>query len=129
MKEQTKALRKKNAKKAHRLKRKMRIRKKISGNEKTPRLCVFRSSKHIYVQAISDVTGQTLASSSTADKELKDKMNGLKPIEKAKAVGKKVAEKLIAKKIVSVRFDTGGFSYAGRVASLANAARQIGLKF
>ena len=106
-----------------------RIRKKISGTNTRPRLAVFRSARHIYVQAIDDDAGSTLAASSTVaiQKSLKKIYTGNK--EAAKAVGTDVANKLMEKSISSVVFDRGGFIFHGRVQALAEGAREAGLKF
>ena len=112
-----------------RLTRHRRLRKKISGTDLRPRLAVFRSSMHIYVQAVDDIAGTTIASSSTAviKKSLKKTYTGNK--DAAKAVGADVAKKLLEKSISSVVFDRGGFVYHGRVQALADGAREAGLKF
>ena len=112
-----------------RLTRHRRLRKKISGTELRPRLAVFRSAMHIYVQAVDDIAGRTIAASSTAviKKSLKKTYTGNK--EAAKAVGADVAKKLLDKSISSVVFDRGGFVYHGRVQALAEGAREAGLKF
>ena len=106
-----------------------RIRKKISGTNTRPRLTVFRSARHIYVQAIDDNAGSTLAASSTVaiQKSLKKIYTGNK--EAAKAVGVDVANKLMEKSISSVVFDRGGFIFHGRVRAVAEGAREAGLKF
>ena len=106
-----------------------RIRKKISGTNTRPRLAVFRSARHIYVQAIDDNAGSTLAASSTVaiQKSLKKIYTGNK--EAAKAVGTDVAKKLMEKSISCVVFDRGGFIFHGRVQALAEGAREAGLKF
>ena len=106
-----------------------RIRKKISGTSSRPRLAVFRSARHIYVQAIDDNAGSTLAASSTLtiQKSLKKTYTGNK--EAAKAVGADMAKKLIEKSISTVVFDRGGFVYHGRVQALAEGAREAGLNF
>ena len=106
-----------------------RIRKKISGTSLLPRLAVFRSARHIYVQAIDDSAGSTLAASSTVtiQKSLKKTYTGNK--EAAKAVGADVAKKLIEKSISNVVFDRGGFVYHGRIQALADGAREAGLNF
>ena len=112
-----------------RLTRHRRLRKKISGTELRPRLAVFRSAMHIYVQAVDDIAGITIAASSTAviKKSLKKTYTGNKTA--AKAVGADVAKKLLEKSISSVVFDRGGFVYHGRVQALAEGAREAGLKF
>ncbi|MFH1462211.1 MAG: 50S ribosomal protein L18 [bacterium] len=108
-----------------RLRRHKRVRAKISGTKERPRLSVFRSSKHIYAQLVDDQRGKTLASAS--DKEIKIK-KGLK-VDKAKEVGKLIAEKAKGLKIEKVVFDRGGYQYHGRVKALAEGAREGELKF
>lgn len=105
-----------------RVRRHKRIRKYLSGTAKSPRLAVFRSSKHIYAQLIDDKIGKTLFSASD------NKESGTK-LEKAYKVGKKLAEKATKSKITAVVFDRGGFLYHGRVAEVAKGAREGGLKF
>ena len=109
--------------------RQRRIRKKISGTNSRPRLAVFRSARHIYVQAIDDDLGYTLACSSTLviQKSLKKKYSGNK--DAAKAVGADIAKKLLDKSISSAVFDRGGYVFHGRVQALAQGAREAGLKF
>lgn len=102
-----------------------RIRKTLSGTEGRPRLAVYRSLKQISAQIIDDSNGVTLASASSLEKDLKAKGNA----EGAKAVGKKLAERAKAAGIKSVVFDRGGFRYHGRVAGLAEGAREAGLEF
>ena len=115
---------KKESKNVARLRRHKRVRKTVSGTPEMPRLNVFRSNKEIYVQVIDDTNGVTLASSSS--KVLK--VNGGN-IEGAKLVGKDIAEKCKKAKIEKVVFDRGGYLYHGRVAALADAARENGLEF
>ena len=112
-----------------RLARHRRIRKKISGTNLRPRLAVFRSARHIYVQAIDDDQASTLACSSTLaiQKSLKKIYSGNK--DAAKAVGAEIAKKLLEKSISSVVFDRGGYVFHGRVQALADGAREAGLKF
>jgi large subunit ribosomal protein L18 len=112
-----------------RSKRKMRVRGKVTGTEKRPRLSVFRSAVHIYAQAIADDSGRTLAEASTLSKELAASKTGLKKIEEAKAVGILVAKRLQEAGIADVVFDRGRFLYHGRVKALADGAREAGLKF
>ena len=112
--------------KVARIKRHKRVRAKISGTPECPRLCVFRSAKHIYAQIIDDVNGVTLASASTLEKDF-GAYGGNK--EAAAKVGKLVAERALEKKIETVVFDRGGFIYTGRVKELADGAREGGLKF
>jgi large subunit ribosomal protein L18 len=107
---------------------KMRIRKKISGTAETPRLAVYRSNKQIYVQVIDDLKGTTLLSASSKEKEVAA-TSGIKKVEQAKLVGKLLAAKCKEKGIETVVFDRSGNKYHGRVKSLADAAREGGLKF
>ena len=109
-----------------RLKRHARVRSKISGTPECPRLDVFRSAKHIYVQVIDDVNGVTLASASTVEKDF-GAYGGNK--EAAKKVGEMIAKRALEKGIENVVFDRGGYIYHGRVKELAEGAREGGLKF
>ena len=118
---------KKESRNSMRLARHERVRKTIMGTSAIPRLCVFRSNTGIYAQIIDDETRTTLCSASTLDKSLKIK-NGSN-VEAAKVVGKSIAEKAKAAKITKVVFDRGGYLYHGRVAALAEAARENGLEF
>ncbi len=118
-----------NPKQAARLKRRQRIRRKISGSEARPRLSVFRSARHIYAQIIDDGKGQTLVAASTLSGELKDKLSGLKKADAAKEVGKLLAAKAKEKGISQVVFDRNGFIYHGRVKAVADSCREHGLKF
>lgn len=106
----------------------MRIRKKISGTAEAPRLAVYRSNKQIYVQVVDDLNGVTLLSACSREKEVAAQ-TGLKKIEQAKLVGKLLATKCKEKGIEKVVFDRSGYKYHGRVKSLADAAREGGLKF
>ncbi len=106
-----------------------RIRKKVSGSLDRPRLAVFRSHKHIYVQAVDDAHGRTLAAASTLDPEVKGKVRTGGNVQAAQAVGAVIAERLKSKGVESVVFDRGGYLYHGRVKALAEAARASGLKF
>ncbi|MDY2841675.1 MAG: 50S ribosomal protein L18 [Candidatus Borkfalkiaceae bacterium] len=112
-----------------RLKRHKRVRAKIKGTAETPRLSVYRSLNHIYVQIIDDVKGNTLVTASTLDKEIKGSLDGKDKKAQAFAVGELAAKKAAAKKITSVVFDRGGYLYTGRVAALADGARKGGLQF
>lgn len=112
-----------------RLKRHMRIRKSITGTADRPRLCVFRSSKHIYAQLIDDVAGVTVEQASTVDAELKDKVSNGGNVESARLVGELIAKRAGAKNISKVVFDRGGYLYHGRIQALADAAREAGLDF
>ena len=107
----------------------VRVRKKISGTPARPRLCVFRSNTNIYAQIIDDEAGKTLVSASTLDKEVKASIENGSNKEGAAAVGKKIAERALAANINEVVFDRGGYIFHGRVAALAEAAREAGLKF
>ncbi len=93
------------------------------------RLSVFRSSKHIYAQVIDDANGQTLASASSLEKDMRGSLKTGANVEAAKAVGKKLAERASAKGVKDVVFDRGGYLYHGRVKALADAAREAGLNF
>lgn len=110
-------------------KRHQSIRVKLSGTSESPRLAVYRSTKHIYAQVIDDVKGVTLASASSVDKDLKAKLGHGGNIESAKAVGEAIAKKALKVGVKDVVFDRGGFLYHGRVAALADAAREAGLNF
>lgn len=112
-----------------RKKRHARIRRRLSGVPERPRMCVFRSDRHIYAQIIDDTTGKILVSASTLSKEFKEQ--GLKGsgVPAAKAVGALIARKAGEQSIEKVVFDRSGFIYHGRVKALADAAREKGLKF
>ena len=119
----------KQGKNIARKKRHIRVRKNLSGAQARPRLNVFRSLNHIYAQIINDETGVTLVSASTMDKEIGATLTYGGNVEAAKAVGKAIAERAVAKGISRVVFDRGGYLYHGRVAALAAAAREAGLEF
>jgi large subunit ribosomal protein L18 len=110
-----------------RLRIKSRIRKVVSGTEAKPRLAVYRSNKEIYAQIVDDVSGKTLSAASSRDKDIA-KAKGNKS-EVAALVGKAVAEKALKAGIETISFDRGGYLYHGRVKSLAEGAREAGLKF
>src|SRR4051812_1112773 len=129
MKATIKTLRKRNLKSALRMKRKERVRKTLSGDALRPRLSVFRSAKHIYVQAIDDVTGVTLAQASTVEAEGKSKVSGNKKSQTAGLIGELLGQRLLALGIKSAVFDRNGFRFGGRVKALADGARQAGVKF
>jgi len=112
-----------------RKKRQVRVRRKVLGTVERPRLCVFRSSKHIYVQIIEDVNGRTLVAASTATKDIADSVKYTGNIEAAKAVGQAIAKKAMEQNIKQVVFDRNGFLYHGRIKALADAAREAGLSF
>jgi large subunit ribosomal protein L18 len=105
-----------------------RIRKKISGTQQKPRMSIFRSNKNIFVQVIDDINGVTMTAASSLGKEIAEKKDITKK-EQAALVGKVVAEKAVAAGISEVVFDRGGYLYHGRVKSLADSARENGLKF
>ena len=109
-----------------RLRIRRRIRKNLSGTASRPRLAVFRSNKEIYAQVIDDVSATTLVTASSRDKDIKAEGTGM---EVAAAVGKAIAEKATKAGIDAVAFDRGGYLYHGRVKSLADGAREGGLKF
>lgn len=106
----------------------LRIRKKIFGSAEKPRMSVFRSNTQIYVQLIDDNKGVTIASASSLEKTISG-MGKMKKIEQAKQVGKLIADKAVKAGISAVVFDRGGYLYHGRVKSLADGAREGGLKF
>ncbi len=108
-----------------RVRRHFRIRKKIVGTAEKPRLCVFRSNFHIEAQLIDDDKGHTLVAASSKEKN----MNGAKPIEAAKEIGLLIGKRAKEQKIETVLFDRAGYKFHGRVAALADGAREAGLKF
>ncbi len=114
-----------SVKEVSRTKKKLRIRRKITGSSEKPRLSIFRSARHMYAQIIDDSKGVTLVSASTLD------VDGLKGSNKntATAIGKEIAKRALAKKIENVVFDRNGYLYHGRIKSLADGAREAGLKF
>lgn len=125
-------------KKAERVKRHKRIRNSISGSDERPRLCVYRSEKHIYAQIIVDfkrvnkgetVQAKTLCAASTVEPEIAEQIKGMNKSESAKVVGKALATKALALGIKQVAFDRGGYIYTGRVQALADGAREGGLDF
>jgi large subunit ribosomal protein L18 len=116
------------AKRDPRLNRKERIRKKLAGTTERPRMTVYKSLKYITAQVIDDSTGKTVAYASSLSKELKGKDEGDKKAD-AKRVGQLIAEKCKAAKVGAVVFDRNGFPYHGRIAALADAAREAGLTF
>ena len=106
-----------------------RVRKKISGTPEMPRLCVYRSNKSIYAQVIDDTKGITLVSASTIDPAIKGQLADVDKTGAAKMVGKLVAERALAAGVKDIVFDRGGYLYTGRIAALADAAREAGLNF
>ena len=111
-----------------RVRRKKHVRKKVAGTAERPRLSVRRSHKQVYVQAIDDFSGVTLASASSLDKELRESLSGNKT-DRAKAVGMEIAKRLTGKGVSAAVFDRGWYKYHGRVKALADGAREAGLKF
>jgi large subunit ribosomal protein L18 len=112
-----------------RWRRKRTIRQRLSGTAQRPRLSVFRSNSHIYVQAIDDATQQVLATASDLDKEVAAQTAGKKKKERAKLVGQTIAARLKAKNVLQVVFDRNGYIYHGRVKEVAEGARAGGLEF
>ena len=112
-----------------RVRRHARVRKQLFGSPERPRLNVYKSLTGIYAQIIDDMDGNTLCSASTVDKELREKVKGMKKTEQAKAIGQAIAERAKSKGISSVVFHRGGLSYTGRVKALADGAREGGLQF
>ena len=121
-------------KNAVRQRRHARVRKTVIGTAEAPRMNVYRSLNHIYVQVIDDRAGDakggvTLAAASTMDKAVKEKIAGMNKTDAAKVVGAVAAERAMAKGVETVVFDRGGYLYTGRVAAVADGAREAGLKF
>jgi len=112
-----------------RRRRKLHVRGKFRGSEQRPRLCVFRSHKHIACQVIDDTAKKTLVSASTRDKDLRESISYGGNKDAAAAVGKAIADRALAAGIQAVCFDRGHYKYHGRLAALADAAREAGLKF
>jgi large subunit ribosomal protein L18 len=106
-----------------------RIRRKMRGDESRPRLCVFRSLKHIYAQVIDDMRGTTMVAAASTEKDVRGDLKSAGNLQSAKVVGKVIAERARAKGIEAVVFDRGGYLYHGRIKALAEAAREAGLKF
>jgi large subunit ribosomal protein L18 len=113
----------------HRRRIHQRMRQTLAGSSERPRLCVYRSIKHIRVQLIDDLKGHTIAAASSLDGDVKKQIKGGGNIASAKIVGKVIAERAKAAGVESVVFDRGGYQYHGRVQALAEAAREAGLKF
>ncbi len=112
-----------------RIRRQKRVRKQVRGTDDRPRVCVYRSDKHIYAQVISDEKGATLISVSTLSPSLKGKVKSTKGVDAAKQVGQALAAACKEKNISNVIFDRNGFLYHGRVKALADAMREAGMKF
>jgi large subunit ribosomal protein L18 len=122
------ALRKSNPKEATRVKRKINVRKGMHGDVERPRMTVFRSARHIYAQVIDDNTQKTLCQASTLDKAIRDAVKGKKKADAAKEVGKAVAERAKKAGVARVVFDRNGYRYHGRIAAVADGAREGGLE-
>ena len=112
-----------------RQRRHARVREQVSGTPDRPRLCVFRSLKHIHAQVIDDTQGHTLVSASTLDSEVRSQLNNKDKTAQAAIVGDVLAKRAVEAGITQVVFDRGGYKYHGRVKSLADAARKSGLDF
>ncbi len=112
-----------------RRRRQLRGRQKVVGTPERPRLCVTKSLKHVYAQVVDDLAGHTLVTASTLEKEISEGLSGTANIEAAAAVGGVVAKRALDKGIEQVVFDRAGWPYHGKVAALAGAAREAGLKF
>jgi len=119
----------KESRKEVRAKKHMRIRNRFSGTAERPRLAVFRSNNHMYAQIIDDTVGNTLVSASTLEKEIKAELEKTNNVDAAAYLGTVVAKRAIEKGIKEVVFDRGGFIYQGKIAALADAAREAGLEF
>lgn len=123
----TKIRRRTNEKLIIRFKRKRRLRASIEGTLERPRLSVFRSNQHIYVQLVDDIKGHTLATASTVEEEFREKVGNT--LEGAKKIGNVIAKRAIGKNISKIVFDRSGYLFHGRIKALADAAREGGLKF
>ena len=112
-----------------RIKKHNRMRNRFAGTAERPRLCVFRSNNHMYAQVIDDTAGNTLVSASTLEKDVKAELEKTNNVEAAAYLGTVIAKRALEKGIKTVVFDRGGFIYQGKVAALADAAREAGLEF
>ncbi len=112
-----------------RVKKHMRIRNRFSGTAERPRLAVFRSNNHMYAQIIDDTVGNTLVSASTLEKEIKAELEKTNNVDAAAYLGTVIAKRALEKGITEVVYDRGGFIYQGKIAALADAAREAGLQF
>ena len=119
----------KKSRKEVRAKKHMRIRNRFSGTAERPRLAVFRSNNHMYAQIIDDTVGNTLVSASTVEKSVKGELEKTNNVDAAAYLGTVIAKRAIEKGIKEVVFDRGGFIYHGKIAALADAAREAGLEF
>ena len=118
-----------NPKLRRRLRRKASVRKRLEGTAERPRLSVFRSARHIYIQAVDDVTGRVLAAASDMEDGLKAACEGKQKKERARLVGESLGKKLLAQNVSSAVFDRNGFAYHGRVKEVADVASAAGLQF
>ncbi|MBQ3544886.1 MAG: 50S ribosomal protein L18 [Lachnospiraceae bacterium] len=112
-----------------RVKKHRRLRNRLVGTSETPRLAVFRSNNHMYAQIIDDTVGNTLVSASTLQKEVKAELEKTNNVDAAAYLGTVIAKRALEKGITTVVFDRGGFIYQGKIAALADAAREAGLEF
>ena len=112
-----------------RVRRAFRVRNRVRGTVDRPRLTIFRSSRHISAQVIDDQTGRTLAAASTQQKDIAGSLKSTSPVEAAKAIGKAIAERALAAGVTKISFDRGHYRYHGKVAALAQSAREAGLTF
>ena len=119
----------KESRQAVRVKKHMKIRNRFSGTAERPRLAVFRSNNHMYAQIIDDTVGNTLASASTLEKEIKAELEKTNNVDAAAYLGTVIAKRALDKGIKTVVFDRGGFIYQGKIAAFAEAAREAGLEF
>ena len=119
----------KKSRKEVRVKKHMRIRNRFSGTAERPRLCVFRSNNHMYAQIIDDTVGNTLVSASTLEKDIKAELTKTNNVDAAAYLGTVIGKRAVEKGISKVVFDRGGYIYHGKVAALADAAREAGLEF
>ena len=119
----------KESRQAIRVKKHMKIRNRFAGTAERPRLAVFRSNNHMYAQIIDDTVGKTLVAASTVEKDVKAELKKTNDVEAAAYLGTVIAKRAIEKGIKTVVFDRGGFIYQGKVAALADAAREAGLEF
>ena len=119
----------KESRQAVRVKKHMKIRNRFSGTAERPRLAVFRSNNHMYAQIIDDTVGHTLVAASTLEKDVKAELEKTNNVDAAAYLGTVIAKRAIEKGIKEVVFDRGGFIYQGKIAALADAAREAGLEF
>jgi large subunit ribosomal protein L18 len=119
----------KGSKQEIRVKKHRRMRNRLNGTTERPRLCVFRSNNHMYAQVIDDTVGKTLVAASTLEKEVKDQVEKTNNVDAAAYLGTVIGKRAVEKGISKVVFDRGGFIYQGKIAALADAAREAGLEF